>query len=512
MTRYLCISVTFLDPLFHGKCDHDEPEWPPSPLRLFQALLKGARTGCRNLRWSPAKADAFRALEHCAPPLIVAPDALRFESYTLFVPNNDSDKEFNRQNRLTSKVSHPYRLSEKVEDRRIHYLWHIGTQKGSLAVGHAELLCDEARNLLALGWGIDQAVASGCILKDTEVRELRGNQWRCISGRQHGDLVRRTPRKGTLDDLEQVYASFLNSVSGRQYYPPLKSSVYDRVVYGLPNYIQGRPSRVFELRNTDGSSFRYPHRRLIHIAGMVRHLAIEAMKKDPPRGVDPQWIEAYVAGHAPDTPRNHHQLSYLPLPSVGHEHTDPGVRRVMIAAPMGDGAWLDHVVRRLAGQALIPEPDKPDPFAGREAPLLIPRPQKTSDGVIRCYTKPSDVWHSFTPVILPGHDDRKPDKTRALIEKALKQSGIEHPCEFEWSAFSRFRKSYSAHKYDKNKLPQGYIRPRYLNSQTAVHLTIRFHNGSTDKKPVYVPGPIAIGAGRHCGLGLMARGSHEHTV
>jgi CRISPR-associated protein Csb2 len=39
MTYYLCISVSFLDSLFHGKADGDEPEWPPSPLRIFQALL-----------------------------------------------------------------------------------------------------------------------------------------------------------------------------------------------------------------------------------------------------------------------------------------------------------------------------------------------------------------------------------------------------------------------------------------------------------------------------------------
>ncbi|MER3462825.1 MAG: type I-U CRISPR-associated protein Cas5/Cas6, partial [Armatimonadota bacterium] len=45
MTRHLCISVTPLDDLFHGKGDDDEPEWPPSPMRLFQALVAGSRTG-----------------------------------------------------------------------------------------------------------------------------------------------------------------------------------------------------------------------------------------------------------------------------------------------------------------------------------------------------------------------------------------------------------------------------------------------------------------------------------
>jgi CRISPR-associated protein Csb2 len=35
-------------------------------------------------------------------------------------------------------------------------------------------------------------------------------------------------------------------------------------------------------------------------------------------------------------------------------------------------------------------------------------------------------------------------------------------------------------------------------SQTAVHLTLRFNDN------LQVPGPLAIGAGRHCGFGLMA--------
>jgi CRISPR-associated protein Csb2 len=37
--QYFCISVHFLDGLFHGQTGQDRGEWPPSPLRLFQSLL-----------------------------------------------------------------------------------------------------------------------------------------------------------------------------------------------------------------------------------------------------------------------------------------------------------------------------------------------------------------------------------------------------------------------------------------------------------------------------------------
>lgn len=103
MSHHLCISVTFLDRLFHGKGD-DEPEWPPSPLRLLQALLAGARTGCRGADWSEIRAETFRWLGKRQPPLIIAPAALRASRHTLFVPNNHGDRKFDRQDRLTGKV------------------------------------------------------------------------------------------------------------------------------------------------------------------------------------------------------------------------------------------------------------------------------------------------------------------------------------------------------------------------------------------------------------------------
>jgi CRISPR-associated protein Csb2 len=166
----------------------------------------------------------------------------------------------------------------------------------------------------------------------------------------------------------------------------------------------------------------------------------------------------------------------------------------MVIAPFGDDAWLNHLCQRLDGEELIPESRTEFPKGIR---LERVRGGKTGDVVDR-YTRDSNSWASFTPVILPGHDDHKPEKTRKLIEKALQQSGIEQPCEFEWQAFSHFRKALGAHKYDREKRPTGYIRPNHLLAQTAVHLKLRFNDG------VKVPGQLLIGSGRHCGFGLMA--------
>lgn len=340
-----------------------------------------------------------------------------------------------------------------------------------------------------LGWGIDMAVGDARLLSGEEAADLPGRRWLPAST---GGTTLRLPAEGTLDDLIRKHREFLERLSGDGFKPVRPLRVFRLRGYRRADDPLPRLARLFELRNLDGSRFRYPHRRLIHLAGMVRHLAIQTMRASPPVETDEAWLKSYVAGHAQGSGQEHRQLSYLPLPSLGHPHTDPGVRRIMITAPPSDDAWLDYLARRLAGQQLVPQ--RGNEFGSGGPPLLVPmRP----DYVTRRYTQASNEWHSFTPVILPGHDDHQPKKTQALIERALVQSGLEQSCEFEWSATSRFPKSYSAHKYDRNKKPTGYIRPDHLATQTAVHLTLRFNNG------LRVPGPLVIGAGRHCGFGLM---------
>ncbi len=236
----------------------------------------------------------------------------------------------------------------------------------------------------------------------------------------------------------------------------------------------------------------------MHIAGMVRHLAVEVMKQSPPSDVGDvtKWLDSFVAGHARGNPK-HRQFSYLPLPSIGHEHADQAVRRVMITAPVGDDAWLEYLALRLAGQRLKPDPKSDDPFGEKGPPTLV---RIYRDKVARCYTAAANHWASVTPVILPGHTDRKRNKTIKLIERALREAGIEQPCTYEWSPVSRFRKSLSAHKCDRDGKPI-YLKPTYLRQLTAVHLELTF------KEQFEVPGPLVLGAGRHCGFGLMASGT-----
>src|SRR5579884_3505650 len=91
MRSFLCLSATFLDSAFHGRKDGGEREWPPSPLRLFQALVAVAAARWGDRQTVGVARDALLWLERQPPPRIVVPSAASGAAYRLSVPNNALD-------------------------------------------------------------------------------------------------------------------------------------------------------------------------------------------------------------------------------------------------------------------------------------------------------------------------------------------------------------------------------------------------------------------------------------
>jgi len=486
--QHLLITVRWLDERYHGLLGREgRPEWPPSPFRLFQALVAGVA------RRNELDGDVGKSLEWLEgrsreqSPLILAPRVCAGQIVTHFVPNNDGDKKPDRQDRLTAKTSRP---TVMLDLPQVHYLWPVTEED----IGKAHQVCQAAKYLTILGWGIDMAYADAQLINESEINTLSGVRWRPKPEAVRDVGMLRIPKAGSLEDLNRAHQSALDRIQhGKPLNSVVKPRVFESVFYESKERLLGRPHVVFELRNDNGTRFGYSQSRLIHLVGMLRHLAKELMEKSPPEGVaNPDaWVRSYILGHRDAGSELHRQLSYLPLPSIGMEHTDPAVRRVMIASPLGDDRVLHHLAKVIGGQKLKPTPETNI----AQPPTLV---YTRDDRVARCYLESATEWASVTPVILPGHDDHKPEKTRKLIVKALEQSGVEQPCEFVWSAVPWFPKSLSAHKYDRNKKPTGYIRPDHLLGKTAIHLRLHFDDG------LKVPGPLVIGAGRHCGFGLLA--------
>jgi CRISPR-associated protein Csb2 len=467
--------------LFHGKGDNDEPEWPPSPMRVFQALLAGSRAGCRERTWSEQKANAFRWLEQRTAPHIVAPEAWLASGYTFFVPNNDSDKVSDRQERLTSKEVHPHILISSDENSRatstIHYLWRIAENEWPTARIHAEILCNEARHLVALGWGIDQAIGFGRILNDGEVASLKGRAWQPWQGLRPGQRALRVPTGGSLDQLEQAHQSFLNRVKGGEYRPALKLNQFDTVTYLSAKSLPPRAYAAFEF--PDGIAFRQSTAN--EVGAMVRSVACQFAKRDT--HVFPGDSESFVAGHVNGAKVTPPRFSYLPLPTVGHRYADGTIRRVLVAEPFGgDGSHAKWAQSRLRN-ALLKD------IHGRDRAVLLEPWRPSSRGVIDRYVRESRVWTSVTPVVLPGFDDCEYEKAVRLCIDALRQADL--PVEGVEELSLR-----KAPHWPGALHPSQYRRPDYLRHLPAWHLKLVF------REPV--AGPLSIGAGRHCGLGVMA--------
>jgi CRISPR-associated protein Csb2 len=501
MTRYLCISVTFLDPLFHGKGDDDAPEWPPSPMRLFQALVAGSRSGCRDAEWSERKADAYRWLEGRKAPLIAGPEAKPAAEYTLFVPSNDADRKRERHERLSGKTVRPHVITN--DPYTLHYIWDIADDEWQDVRSHAELLCAEARSLTTLGWGIDQAVGLGRILNSAEVQALAGQRWWPWDVPFDSEGRLRVPTTGSLDDLERAYEAFRHRLSMK--HPPgvREPRVFDTRVYlpvGGPRRshvgtvpvsppeeeekplgaLPRRRYAVFEL--SQGVAFRAED--VAKVAAMLRSLACRLAREDEGAHAFPGGSEVYVAGHVEQgTDETPPRFSYLPLPSIGHEHADGMIRRLLIAEPFGgEGVHAMWAKRRLRNGTL--QDDR-----GNERGVLLDLWRHSSRRVVDLYVRESQCWYSVTPVLLPGFDDGEQMKAERLFLKAVAQAGIPIAA-VDWVALRK------APFWPGAAHPRQYFVPEYMRHFSRWHVAVRFRGP--------IPGPLSVGVGRHVGLGLLA--------
>jgi len=247
--------------------------------------------------------------------------------------------------------------------------------------------------------------------------------------------------------------------------------------------LPARPRAVFEL--PEGVAFRQEDACVV--AAMLRSLACDDkryrnrqdFKAMFPRD-DP---EVYLAGHVTDPKQTPPRFSYLPVPSIGHDHADGMIRRLLIVEPFGgDGSHARWAQDRLRS---LPLTDKD----GNERGILRDLWRPTSANMVMRYIDDARTWSTVTPVILPGFDDGKQMKAEKLFITAVQQAELPVEAIEELS----LRK---APFWPGSQHPSQYHVPAYLKHFSRWHVRLVF------REPI--GGPLAIGAGRHCGLGLFA--------
>jgi CRISPR-associated protein Csb2 len=496
MTRWLCIEVHFLAGQYHGRSEAGRAaEWPPNPHRLFQALVAAANLGFRRTEFSEAKREAFRWLERRTAPEIVADRGDESNVVRLYVPNNDMDKvardwargrEPEKQpNELrTAKELRPHRVAG---DASVRFLWPIADEEWDGAEARAELICAEACHLHTLGLGIDLVAGNGRILMDDEKQKLPGEVWIADAD----GIGWRVPTAGSLDELLERHSQQVRRVQAghgrgaeRAVAPPAPPRVFNEVSYLRRAASRIRKVHAFTLVNEEGKYRSFDPRQVIEVAAWLRHAAHERARQCK---LDAAFIEQFVCGHGENADAKNHRFSYLPLPTVPVKGRDGRIRRALVAEPFGGGGGkAQAVARRLAGVSLVEE------GTGKVMADLqqLPESECARDGVVRRYLPPHGAlsWGSVTPLILPGRDDFRTRKAHALVLKALAQAGYTSPV----VEISLQREPV----FPGAEMARTYRVPAYLAEYPRTHAIITF------AKPVY--GPVAIGAGRHVGLGLFA--------
>jgi CRISPR-associated protein Csb2 len=377
--------------------------------------------------------------------------------------------------------------SESVTSQTLHYVWAISDDEWADAHPHAELLCGEARHLTALGWGVDQAVAHGRVLDNAEVESLSGQRWRAWNAPFVGRERLRVPEKGSLDDLGRAYEAFLNRLS--VVHPPKarEPRVFGTKAYLPIGVLPPRPYAAFEL--PEDIAFR--REDVAAVAAMLRSLACRSATADSHKF--PGGSEIYVAGHIRVEPALRDGLtpprfSYLPLPTIGHEYADGLIRRVVIAEPFGgSGSHAEWAQQRLRNQVLRDHDNN-------DRGVLLDLWRNSSAAILDKYVGEHENWSSVTPVILPGFDDGKRTKAEKLFLQALRQAGL--PLERVASFTLRKAPFWSGSQH-----PNCYRRPEYLDSARNRRFSV-WHAYLSFREPM--AGPLSIGAGRHCGLGVFA--------
>ena len=496
----LLLSIYFHDGRYHGT-----GYWPPSPARLFQALVAGGDA------LQPDGVKALEWLESLKPPVIAAPIKCDGQRYNISVSNNDLDrlgKDIEHIKRiLISRITPPKKIltfkniQPRLFDAAIPllYCWRFENDPG----GYAHTLIEIAEHLYQLGRGVDMAWAQAEIL-DTEEVERRfeehgGTIHRPTNG--NSGVLQACPGPGSLKSLIERHKAM-----GERFRRDVKDGKYTFTQPPKPRFRQiaydSPPTRLlYDLRHAERTSeFRaWPLIAVAKLTEAVRDRAAERLAAALPDKAAFIWR---IFGRARDLTEadKARRIRIAPLPSIGHPNAESSIRRVLIEIPPDcplpgrDLAWA------FSGLHLGIDPETgeiPDDCL----PMLIAADDWRMPGHYGVGPNGKQafrLWRTITPVALAtrrgggwqkgtARADNEKDAMRAVI-KALRHAHT--PARAETIRVQR--EPFGA----KGARAEAFAPGTRFAPPKLWHVEITF------LAPLH--GPLIIGDGRYLGLGLMA--------
>ncbi len=455
------ITVEWLDGTYHGL------EWPPSPFRLYQAMIAGYAV---HRRGDPELEAAMRHLETLPPPVVFAPVAEERWPVRSSVPNNDGDIAFGlfAKGRDDEARKH-MRKARSLRERRarefrgvVTYEWEAEPETAA----HLPALRTIAGSVSAVGHGMDTAVARAALFeRPAPAKGVR------FTPSEDGVLRLDVPYPGAFDALEERFRRFRSRVGalGVSGVPEVPRQSAEYASNLKPPPVRREAFRLLDMRD---NPFAFEGTRAMEVAAMTRHAVGIAAHR---AGLDPVTVSELM-GH-----RGGRRIRAQPLPDIGHLHADGRIRRVLLTAPKSvrEEDWLD-VVTRMVGAELVP------PGGAGPAGILVPAEE--GDSIVARYCCRSAAWTTATPVVLPGRDCRRgrPRPARSAC-RLLRHAGIPEGLAEEVTMEPAGLLTGSA-------APKLYRRPRHLSDWPCTHVSVRWRSPFA--------GPLVLGAGAGYGLGL----------
>ncbi|HEY4260437.1 MAG TPA: type I-U CRISPR-associated protein Csb2, partial [Schlesneria sp.] len=356
MKSSLCFSLRFLDPVpqFHGRGPDGDPEWPPSPLRFFQAIVSASAQLWRDSQFRTYASPALKWLESIDPAILTPEVAVGSFGYRMYVPNNSGDlmtAAWARGDVESSMAK--FRVEKDVRPINLHgeavrFLYPLSDGD----CPHLEVLKAAARSVTHLGWGINMVAGNAEILTEAGVTELEGEVWRPSQDSQGTAL--RVPVTGTLDALVAKHEAFLERIGSAGFKPVPPLSAFRIVGYRRATEPANRPFAALSILKPDASGMRAfdSRRRTRDVAGMIRH-AVATTARD--QAWSSERINIFIHGKTPDGSRpsdgqmSPDRFQYLPLPSINHIGKVGSIRRLLVTAPAHCHREINWVRRAMAG-------------------------------------------------------------------------------------------------------------------------------------------------------------------
>jgi CRISPR-associated protein Csb2 len=495
----LLISVRFHDGRYHGSGD-----WPPSPARLFQALVAGA---ARGEKLSGQVVEALEWLERLNAPPIAAPTAYAGSSFNTYVPNNDLDAVGGCIERIQD-IKAAKTIRPRLFDAAIPLLYAWRFEDGADAERHARTICQVAQDLYQLGRGVDMAWAIGDIVADEAEVEARlrahgGRLWHPNEGGSGNTLL--CPHPGSLTSLmerfEKMGKRFKTIDKGsRQLFSQAPKPNFRPVPYNSPDTFL-----LFEIKKGD-AFVPQPLDRIVAITEKIRDLAAQRLKTSTWHSEDAKrdvCIEKVFIGRNAKDADKARRIRITPLPSIGHAQTERSIRRVLVTVPPDCPIAADDIAWAFSGVVVGSNKET------GEIVELVPAADRT---MLAHYglenAAAARLWRSITPAALPEHAARRRIDPRRIQEEA--KGGTERARENATAAMA-VRQALRHADIDvpvqairvqrepfesKGKRAEAFAAGTRFPKERLWHVEIAFAQA--------VRGPLLIGDGRYLGLGLMA--------